>query len=143
MELIRRYSLLLSASALALALMVGAVIDRPAVSANAASSLTRASSYFASGVVRARTARPRGMRGDQLAIGLGYLERLRLGMGSPFRLTEEALRDPRLDPLLSSRVAWGLLARLRRGDAYVVDPAVLDTPGPSANQTGAAHVAVL
>src|SRR5262245_25534139 len=147
MELIRRYSLLVTAVALAFAVLVGAVADRPVVSANAASSLARAASYFDSTVVLARNARPRGLRGDQLAIGLGYLERLRLGLGSPFRLTDEALRDPRLDQTAASRVAWGLLARLRRGDAYVVDPTVLDDAGPrGANgrvASGIAHVALI
>lgn len=146
MDLIRRISLLLTAIALAVAVLVEAVADRPGVSADAASSLERAASYFDSTVVLARNARPRGARGDQLAIGLGYLERLRLGIGSPFRLTEEALRDPRLDPLLSSRVAWALLARLRRGDAYVADPVVLDAAAPSNDEaapTGSAQIALI
>ena len=147
MELIRRYSLLVTACALAVAVMAAAVADRPAVSANAAASLTRAASYFDSTIVLARNARPRGLRGDQLAIGLGYLERLRLGLGSPFRLADEAMRDPRLDPAMASRVAWGVLARLRRGDAYVIDPAVLDwADAPTAVEratTGEQHVALI
>src|SRR5262245_14743355 len=147
MELIRRYSLLVTAVALAFAVLVGAVVDRPVVSANAASSLARAAAYFDSTVVLARNARPRGLRCDQLAIGLGYLERLRLGLGSPFRLTDEALRDPRLDQTAAPRVAWGLLARLRRGDAYVVDPTVLDDAGPRSASgrvaSGTAHVALI
>src|SRR5215470_11653867 len=147
MELIRRYSLLVTAVALALAVLFGAVTDRPVVSANAAASLTRAASYFDSTIVLARNARPRGLRGDQLAIGLGYLERLRLGLGSPFRLADEAMRDPRLDPAMASRAAWGVLARLRRGDAYVIDPAVLDwADAPTAvgrTTTGEQHVALI
>src|SRR5215510_2349159 len=126
MELIRRYSLLVTAAALAFAVLLGAVTDRPVVSADAASSLARAASYFDSTIVLARNARPRGLRGDQLAISLGYLERLRLGLGSPFRLSAEALRDPRLDATAAPRVAWAVLARLRRGDAYIADPSVLD-----------------
>src|SRR5687768_373250 len=39
------------------------------------------------------------------AVALGYLERLRLGLGSPFRLAEYALRDPRLDSIARRRVA--------------------------------------
>ena len=147
MELIRRYSLLLTAAALAFAVLLGAVADRPVVSANAASSLARAAAYFDSTVVLARNARPRGLRGDQLAIGLSYLERLRLGLGSPFRLADEALRDPRLDATAAPRVAWALLARLRRGDAYIADPSVLDDAGPRGLNgrvaTGAAHVALI
>lgn len=146
MDLVRRISLLVTAVALAVAVLVEAVADRPSVSPDAASSLTRAASYFDSTIVLARNARPRGVRGDQLAIGLGYLERLRLGIGSPFRLTEEALRDPRLDPLLSSRVAWGLLARLRRGDAYMSEPVVLDGSNRASDSgvaTGSAHIALI
>jgi hypothetical protein len=37
-----------------------------------------------------------GVVADEAVIGLGYAERLRLGLGSPFRLVESALRDPRL-----------------------------------------------
>src|SRR3954470_15488558 len=118
MDLIRRYSLLFTAVVLALAVAIGAIVDRPAVSANAAEALARSASYFDSTIVLARNARPRGLRGDQLAISLGYLERLRLGLGSPFRLVHQALGDPRLDSAASSRTAWALLGRLRRGDAY-------------------------
>src|SRR6478609_5551803 len=146
MELIRRYSLLVTACALAVAVMAAAVADRPAVSANAAASLTRSASYFDSTIVLARNARPRGLRGDQLAISLGYLERLRLGLGSPFRLADEAMRDPRLDAAMSSRVAWGVLARLRRGEAYVVDPSVFEwraAGAPGGEGTGGAHLAFI
>jgi hypothetical protein len=147
MELIRRYSLLVTAAALACAVLLGAITDRPVVSADAASSLARAASYFDSTVVLARNARPRGLRGDQLAIGLGYLERLRLGLGSPFRLADEAMRDPRLDQTAAPRVAWAVLARLRRGDAYVVDPSVLDDAGPRGTDgrvaSGLAHVTLI
>ena len=45
------------------------------------------------------------------------------------------------------RIAWALLGRLRRGDAYVIDPVVLDGSGPWARDgrgaTGAAHVALI
>src|SRR4051812_33029292 len=144
MDISRRFSVLVTAGALGIAVMLGAVTSRSAVSADAASSLARSTRFFDSIVVLARNARPRGIRGDQLAISLGYLERLRLGMGSPFRLVHEALSDPRLDTVMSARTAWGLLGRLRRGDAYVVDPAVLDASGPWSSSgigaSGSAHV---
>jgi hypothetical protein len=58
------------------------------------------------------------------AISLGYLERLQLGMGSPFRLADQALRDPRLGETNRRDVAWAILARTLAGEAYRVDPAV-------------------
>jgi hypothetical protein len=146
MDLIRRYSLLFTAVALAVAVAIGAIADRPAVSANAAGALARSAAYFDSTIVLARNARPRGLRGDQLAIALGYLERLRLGMGSPFRLADEAMRDPRLDAAMSSRVAWAVLARLRRGEAYVLDPSVFEwraAGAPGGEGTGGAHLAII
>ncbi len=48
---------------------------------------------------------------------------------------------------MQPRVAWALLGRLRRGDAYVVDPSVLDGSGPwtadGHGATGAAHLALI
>lgn len=132
---------------LGIAVMLGWVSARPALSANAAKALTDATSYFDSKIVLARASSPRGIRGDQLAISLGYLERLRLGLGSPFLLVSDALSDPRLDGPNQARTAWALLGRLERGDAYVIDPAVLDGSGPWADDgqgaTGAAHLALI
>ena len=147
MDVVRRFSILATAALLGIAVMLGSVNARPALSADAATQLERAASYFDSTAVLARNARPMGARGDVLAISLGYLERLRLGLGEPFRLVDQALHDNRLDSASSSRVAWALLARLRRGDAYAVDPVVLDGAGPWApdghGATGAAHLALI
>jgi hypothetical protein len=66
---------------------------------------------------------------DEAVIGLGYGERLRLGMGSPFRLVDAVLRDPRLPEDVRRAIAWGLLSRTLTGDAYEVDPIVLDRAG--------------
>jgi hypothetical protein len=147
MDALRRFSLLVTASLLGIALLIGWVSQRPAVSANAASALAAASAYFDSTAVLARGSSPVGARGDQLTIALGYLERLRLGIGSPFRLADEAAHDPRIEPRMRDRVQWELIDRVRRGDAYVIDPAVLDGAGPwSASgfgATGAAHLALI
>src|SRR5262249_30737085 len=114
---------------------------------NVARTLAVATSYFDSIVVLARNARPVGERGDQLTIELGYLERLRIGLGSPFRLVDEALHDPRLDSASRVRTSRALLGRLHRGDAYVVDEPVLDGIGPWSSDghsaTGAAHLALI
>ena len=64
------------------------------------------------------------------AVSLGYLERLRLGLGSPYRLIEYAQLDPRLDAATRARLGWALLARLRIGAAYQIDPAALNSVGP-------------
>jgi hypothetical protein len=65
----------------------------------------------------------------EVAIPLGYLERLRVGLGSPFRLIDHALRDPRLPGPLRVRTAQALLARTLDRQTYQVDPAVLDLVG--------------
>ncbi|HEX7091675.1 MAG TPA: hypothetical protein VF192_16160 [Longimicrobiales bacterium] len=67
---------------------------------------------------------------DQEVIALGYLERLRLGLGSPFRLLDYALHDPRLDDSARVRLGWALLARTLDRAAYEVDPSTLDRAGP-------------
>src|SRR4051812_11959886 len=121
MDVARRLSLLVTASLLGLAIMLGWVSTRPAASANAVRRLSEANAYFDSTIVLARPSRPQGDRGDDLAVVLGYAERLRLGLGSPFRLVDEALSDPRLDDVSSTTAAWGILGRLQRGDAYVID----------------------
>src|SRR5690349_13317999 len=126
MDIVRRFSLLATAGLLGIAVLLGSVSTRPTMSQNAAIQLAVATTYYDSTIVLARNAQPRGIRGDELTIALGYLERLRLGMGSPFRLVDEALADRRLDSTTGSRVAWALLERLRRGDAYVIDPRTLD-----------------
>jgi hypothetical protein len=59
-------------------------------------------------------------------IALGYLERLRTGIGSPFRTIEQALRDPRLDVERRDRLGWALTDQLLRGHTFETDPAVLD-----------------
>ncbi len=63
------------------------------------------------------------------AIALGYLERLRLGFGSPFRLIEYALADPRLDVETRRALGWSLLARTVDRAAYQIDEAALDRTG--------------
>ncbi|HEX7118824.1 MAG TPA: hypothetical protein VF212_08560 [Longimicrobiales bacterium] len=62
-------------------------------------------------------------------VALGYLERLRLGLGSPFRLIDQALRDPRLDATMRVHTAHALLARTLGGRSYRVDPSALDRIG--------------
>ena len=81
------------------------------------------------------------------AIALGYLERLRLGLGSPFRLADFALHDPRFDDSTRRRVARAIVARTLAGDGYATDAAVLDYVGTTTHGvvpgTGRRHLALI
>lgn len=59
------------------------------------------------------------------AIAALYLQRLELGLGSPFRLIDQALRDPLLPASIRSVVGHALLVRTSHGDAFKVDPRAL------------------
>ena len=75
------------------------------------------------------------------ALSLSYLERARLGLGSPYRLIEQAVRDPRLPDSLGQDVAWTIIDRLFDGSVYEIDARSLDL----VSQPGAAagHLAIL
>lgn len=62
---------------------------------------------------------------EQGAIRSGYMERLRLGLGSPFRLIDFALSDPRLGVDERRSLGKDLLASTLTGETYQVDPAAL------------------
>jgi hypothetical protein len=147
MHLSQRASLATAAGLLGLALALGGIAARHQDSTPAAADETRASEYFDSLAVLAEVQQPQGARGDTAVLGLGYLERLRLGLGSPFRLIDAALHDPRLSTSAGQQVAWALVARLQRGEAYVQDPAALDGIGPwtplGVGATGAQHLALI
>lgn len=70
--------------------------------------------------------RPDADLGDEEVIVLGYLERARLGVGSPFRLAELAGRDPDLSPERREPLAFALLAGALRGEGYRFDPSILE-----------------
>jgi hypothetical protein len=61
------------------------------------------------------------------ARALVYLERARLGLGSPFLLAEQAQQDSSLGGL-GRTVAWALLGRVAAGESYAVDAAALSDP---------------
>src|SRR5688500_5434107 len=52
---------------------------------------------------------------NEAALGALYLERLQRGLGSPFRLIDFALNDPRLTEASRARLAWAILAELVKG----------------------------
>ena len=136
----RRFSLLVTAGLLTVASAFGWLGTRPEMSGDAAVHMRRAAAYYDSVVVLSR-ADDSSRVDPATTIALGYLERLRLGLGSPFRLADFALSDPRLDDSTRSRVAWAILARLRRGDAYVIDPSV--GSAVDARSAGAAQLALI
>jgi hypothetical protein len=82
--------------------------------------------------------RPASAMTDEEVIAAGYLERLRLGLGSPFRLMEYALRDPRLAPGTRAPLVWALLDATRSGRGYELDPrALARIAGPSGDSATA------
>lgn len=109
-------------------LALGCGRDGVDVRVDAGPVLARGRAYAHELIGKARGAEPLAA-GDVVA--LGYLERLRLGLGSPFRLIDQALNDPRLDDAMRRNLARALLARTLDGQAYIVDPAALDRIGAS------------
>lgn len=148
MSSFRKLSLSLGAGLIALASAAALMAPAPrsVVSANAAGQMRRASAWLDSIVTTTRAARDPSRVPAAAALALGYVERLRLGMGSPFRLVDYALRDPRLDDSTRTRVAWALLERTMRGEDYVVAPVVLEGVGPRSDgmaASGASHLALI
>jgi hypothetical protein len=84
---------------------------------------------------------------DEQVVSLGYLERMRLGMGSPFRLIEYVLRDPRLPAEGRERLAYAILNLTLSERGYQVDPIVLDllriADMPSPVRAGAYHLRLI
>lgn len=106
-----------------LGLLAGCAAD-PTAPPQAEREMRRAYRWTA-GLVRQTADAPAEEVPAEAAVALGYLERLRLGMGSSFRLVETALHDPRLPEEDRVRLAWALLRRTRDGEAYQVDPRAL------------------
>ena len=81
------------------------------------------------------------------AVAAGYLERLRLGLGSPFRLIEYALADPLLTDSVRHVVAYAALQRTLDGDTYHAPVAALSLAGASMAELppaiAARHVALI
>jgi hypothetical protein len=63
---------------------------------------------------------------DAQIVQLGYVERARLGLGSPFRLIAFVQRDTRIEEADRRLLSYGILALALEGRTYEVDPAVLD-----------------
>ena len=129
-ERARRRPGLLAWVAAALALAVGLVSvlamrpDPPPPDFRARADMARAEAFTRALLAKHEKAPARLSHDEVLA--LGYLERLRMGLGSPFRLMDHALADPRLAPAVRPQVALALLRRTAEGAAYEIDPLALD-----------------
>src|SRR5688572_24305311 len=67
------------------------------------------------------------------ALGDVYAERLRLGLGSPYRLMDVAMHDDRLGNA-RTETARRLLTQIEHGDMYEISPLVFVAAGvPAAN----------
>jgi hypothetical protein len=80
------------------------------------------------------------------ALGMLYLERLRLGLGSPFRIIDQALRDDELGGS-RRRIAMAMLDRTLAGATYEVSPAALGLADPTESEQrtdkGRLHLALI
>src|ERR687897_18972 len=104
----------------------------------------RAGSEFAVRLERSLEATPAESISVGNAVAAGYLERLRLGLGSPFRLIDYALADPLLPDSVRHLVGYALLQRTLDGDTYHAPPAALtiaaSLPAPLPVDIAARHV---
>jgi hypothetical protein len=79
--------------------------------------------------------------GSTGALALSYLERARLGLGSPFRLIDQAVHETRLSDSVGRDVAWAIVDRLFEGRVYEIDPRVLDVISYAG--TGSGHLGII
>ena len=141
MKKYRRLALSLVVATASAAASFWAFAARSPVSADAALQMRRATAHFDS--LAAGSSRQTSL---STTIALGYLERLRLGVGGAYRLMAFAADDPRLDDSTRTLLSWAMLARIRGGDTYRVDPDALAGLGPtgaSGTVSGAAHLALI
>src|SRR6184192_2328561 len=99
----RRLSLVIGTAIVGVALVGATLVSRASDSPDARA-LARESAHR---LDSARASQPDSIR----ALSLTYLERARLGLGSPFRLVDQVVHDPRLDDSTAHLVAWTILDR--------------------------------
>jgi hypothetical protein len=128
-------SCLLLATVAAAAAAIG-LGRRSALGAETAQAFAAARDFRAALVATSRRD-PVTARDTASLLALGYLERARIGLGSPFRLVDFALNDPRLPLAMRDSTAWALLAMVYDGGVYEVDPLVLDSLYTRAAANGA------
>ena len=125
MKGLRNRSILAVLAAAMLVLSCGRV-ETGAIGQDAGRAVSEGRAYAEALVAKARAEESLS---TEAVVALGYLERLRLGLGSPFRLMDQALQDPRLDDSTRVQTTRALLARTLDGQAYRIDAAALDRVG--------------
>jgi hypothetical protein len=85
---------------------------------------------FANALEQSLRALPPESIGTPDALALLYLERHRAGLGSPFRLIDQAIRDPAIESATRRRLAYGLFARTLAGNGYRTEATALDLMSP-------------
>lgn len=124
-----RVRAVIAAAGMALALGVGAVLVVRAPQPRLRPEIAREFSLgarWADSLERSLARQsPREMSSGAVVAAL-YLERLRLGVGSPFRLIDYLLRDPLLPESSRRPLAQAILARAGVGAAYATPPEALD-----------------
>ena len=98
---------------------------------------------FADSLEKILAERPPIAIANSEAVAALYLERLRMGLGSPFRLIDQAQRDPAVAPV-ATELAEAMLARTLMGDAYRSHSAALDlVSSEDSPGIGAQHQAII
>ncbi|HET7583760.1 MAG TPA: hypothetical protein VFK13_02575 [Gemmatimonadaceae bacterium] len=121
--------------------------ERLSVGPELAAELGNGRAYASRLITQGRAAEAPSDVADSTVIALTYLERLRLGLGSPFRLIELARSDPRLTDSARAHLGWALLASTLDGRSYEIDPAVFThaarRDSAVARETAASHLALV
>jgi hypothetical protein len=106
----------------------------------------RAGADFAASIERALETTPAESLSVADAVAAGYLQRLRLGLGSPFRLMDFVLVDRMLPDSSRHLLAYAILDRTFRGDAYHAPAEALSLAGANGElqpAVAARHVALI
>lgn len=100
---------------------------------------------YADSLERSLAARPATDLQPGEALAALYLERLRLGLGSPFRLIDQVARETALKPVNGTRLADAMLARTLVGDAYTPGRAALSlvSSPPAGSAAGSLHQSII
>lgn len=97
--------------------------------------VVRAGLEYRDSLDRSTTVRPE----DAEALAALYLERTRLGVGSPFRLIDQALHDPMVDRARGRQIGYAILGLTAEGMAYSTPSDALDMVSSVGRGLGLAH----
>jgi hypothetical protein len=129
-----------------LALAVSGCTQRGAERATEAEAELQRGGAYVDWILARQAVKPERLSAQEVVV-LGYVERLRLGLGSPFRLADQALNDPRLDDTVRHRAAAALLHQAGEGWSYRLDHRALALIGGDsagrAEGTAARHLELI